>query len=157
MNPYASFTNGGDPKQIIAATPATLQTLFSALGPDQAALPPAPGKWSALQILAHLADAEIVFAFRLRQAVADHHHVIQPFDQDRWAASYAPYSVDAALATFTAVRAWNLAFLTTVPEDQYGKPLTHPERGTMPFSTLVETMAGHDNNHIRQIEAILAA
>lgn len=156
MNPYASFTGGRDPQQIIAGTPARLQELFTTLGPERANIAPAEGKWSAREILCHLADTEIVFAFRLRQSISDEHHVIQPFDQDRWASSYTPYSTDAALATFTAVRQWNVAFIQSVPAADFSKPLTHPERGTMSFGVLVETMAGHDNNHIQQIEAIAA-
>ncbi|MGJ5815818.1 DinB family protein [Paludibaculum fermentans] len=156
MNPYASFTGGGDPQQIIAGTPARLQELFTSLGPERANVPPSEGKWNAREILCHLADTEIVFAFRLRQSISDEHHIIQPFDQDRWAFSYAPYSTEAALTTFSTVRQWNIAFIHSIPPADFSKLLTHPERGTMSFGVLVETMAGHDINHLRQIEAIAA-
>ena len=105
-------------------------------------------------MLCHLADCEIAFAFRLRQALAETDHVIQPFDQDRWSAPYGSYDGAAALATFLAVRNWNLALLRTVPAAEMEKPVTHPERGRMTFRTLVETMAGHDVNHVRQIEGM---
>ena len=52
---------------------------------------PAPGKWSPHEILCHLADCELVFSFRIRQALAEDHHVIQPFDQEIWARNYAGY------------------------------------------------------------------
>ena len=115
---------------------------------------PAPGKWSARDIISHLADAEIVFSFRLKQTLAEDHHVIQPFDQDLWAKSYPSCNTQLALAALSAVRAWNLALIQSVKPADLSKPVTHPERGTMTFQTIVETMAGHDRNHIKQVEAI---
>jgi hypothetical protein len=65
-----------------------------------------------------LADCELAFAFRLRQALAEPHHVIQPFDQDAWSKPYSSLDGKAALAAFSAIRRWNLALLETVgPED----------------------------------------
>jgi hypothetical protein len=101
-----------------------------------------------------LADAEIAFAFRLKQTLAEGHHVIQPFDQDLWAKSYPSSDVRLALAALTALRAWNIALIRSVKPADLSKPVTHPERGTMTFQTIVETMAGHDRNHIKQMEAI---
>ena len=80
--------------------------------------------------------------------------MIQPFDQDKWARNYASYTVAEALAVFSAVRQWNLALLRSAKEEDMSKQVTHPERGTMTFRTVVETMAGHDANHLRQVEAI---
>jgi hypothetical protein len=124
------------------------------IGLIRAEQPAAPGKWSAREILCHLADCETVFAFRLRQALAEDHHVIQPFDQDKWARYYAGYDVAGALAVFSAVRKWNLALIRSNTPGALAKPLTHPERGEMTFQVLIETMAGHDLNHVRQIESI---
>jgi uncharacterized damage-inducible protein DinB len=116
---------------------------------------PAPGKWSIRQILCHLADCELVFGVRMRQALAEPHHVIQPFDQDAWARRYSSeLTADAALDLFRAARNWNLALLKTVTADDSSKRLTHPERGQMTFQTLLETMAGHDLNHLAQLERI---
>jgi hypothetical protein len=108
-------------------------------------------------ILCHLADAELAFAFRLRQTLAEPHHVIQPFDQDAWSSPYASLDARAALETFSVVRRWNVAFVNTVPKEAYSSPVTHPERGQMTFQVLLETMAGHDIHHLRQIESIAAA
>ena len=109
-------------------------------------------------ILCHLADGEMAFGFRLRQALAEPHHVIQPFDQDAWAKPYssASFSAQAALEMFSVARRWNLALLDTVSPEDLKKPVTHPERGTMTFETIVETMAGHDLNHLKQLDAIAA-
>jgi len=154
MNPYAVHLEGRDPRDVIASTPQQLQQLADRIGPRRITDAPAPGKWSARDILCHLADCEIVFAFRLRQALAEDHHVIQPFDQNLWAKTYGVGDAAAALATFTAVRAWNLALLISVTPEQLRKRVTHPERGDMPFDAIVETMGGHDRNHVKQLERI---
>jgi hypothetical protein len=155
-NPYATYMAGRDPKEVIRATPARLQDLIQSPLPAQLTLSPAPGKWSVRDILSHLADCEVVFAFRLRQALAQDHHVIQPFDQDDWARTYAHYDAHTALTAFSAVRQWNVAFIAGLKAEDFDKPLNHPERGDMTLKVVVETMAGHDLNHLRQVEAILA-
>lgn len=154
MNPYASQLGHRDPRQVIADTPAQLDALANALGPTGVQQALAPGKWSVREILCHLADTELVFAFRLRQSLAEAHHVIQPFDQDQWATTYGAFDAPMALGVFTAVRKWNLRFIENVPPHSLSKPLTHPERGEMTFQTLIETMAGHDVNHLQQIQTI---
>ena len=117
---------------------------------------PAPGKWNAREILCHLADCEIAFAFRLRQTLAEDHHVIQPFDQERWAGMYGGLGARSALNTFSALREWNLALIGSTPAEGMSKPVNHPERGEMTFRVIVETMAGHDVNHLGQLDRIVA-
>lgn len=157
QNPYAKYLGQQNPFEVIAATPGRLESLWESLGNERGGRAPAPGKWSAREILCHLADCEMVFAFRLRQTLAEDHHVIQPFDQEKWAATYAEYGAAEALAAFSAFRHWNLLFLRGVPADAYGKVVSHPERGQGTFQIILETMAGHDLNHLAQIEGISAA
>lgn len=154
MNPYASHLGDREAPEVITGTPARLESLASLLGPDRIEQSPAPGKWSAREIVCHLADCEVVFAFRLRQTLAEDHHVIQPFDQDKWARNYAAYDAHAALAVFSAVRDWNIDLIRQAGPAALTKPNTHPERGEGSFGEIIETMAGHDLNHIKQIEAI---
>ena len=154
MNPYAGHMGNRTPLDVIAETPSRLGQLMEKIGPAHFEVSPAPGKWSARDIVAHLADAEVAFAFRLRQTLAEDHHVIQPFDQDLWAKSYPECDAELALAALSALRAWNVALIRSVKPAHLSKSVTHPERGTMTFQTIVETMAGHDLNHIKQIEAI---
>jgi DinB superfamily len=155
-NPYASYLGERDPQEVIAGTAKKLRQFADVFGSRRLGQAPAPGKWSAREILCHLADCEIVFAYRLRQAVAEDHHVIQPFDQDKWAASYAAYDGVSALAVFSSVRNWNVLFIKSASPEIMGRLVTHPERGEMTFKTLVETMAGHDLNHLGQLERIAA-
>jgi uncharacterized damage-inducible protein DinB len=154
MNPYASFLGDRDPLQVIEATPGRLAALLDALGPEGVERALAPGKWSVREILCHLADCELVFAVRLRQTLAETDHVIQPFDQEKWAARYAAFDAPSALAVYTTVRAWNLKLVQSVEPAAFSKRVTHPERGEMTFHTLIETMGGHDLNHQLQIETI---
>ena len=138
--------------RVLPETPARLQKISAALK-DRINRPPAPGKWSPREIIIHLADCELVFAFRYRQTLADDNHDIQPFDQDRWAKSYAAFDAAQGLATFTAMREWNLTLLRSLTPEQLEKRVSHPERGAMVLRTIVETAAGHDINHLRQLEA----
>ncbi|MBM3786620.1 MAG: DinB family protein [Acidobacteria bacterium] len=155
MNPYAKFLGELTASQVIAETAGRLHGLAREIGPAGWERRPAPDKWNAREVVCHLADTEIVFAMRLRQAQAEAHHVIQPFDQDAWARPYGVYEMGMAMEVFARVRDWNLQFLTSVPAAEWNRPVTHPERGTATFRAIVETMAGHDLNHIAQLEALL--
>jgi hypothetical protein len=155
VNPYASYLGDQDALAVIASSAGRLNALIAQMGPERAARVPAPGKWSAREIVCHLADNEIVFAYRLRQTLAEPHHVIQPFDQDLWAKTYAAYSCGQALAIFSGARDWNLALIRSLSAEAFATPVTHPERGTMTFQTIIETMAGHDLNHIAQVERLV--
>ena len=152
LNPYAKYLDGRPISAILAATPTAIGSRIAAIGPEKAATPPAPGKWSPTEIVCHLADCELAFAFRLRQTLAEDNHVIQPFDQEKWAATYPGIDAGQALAAFTALRQWNLLLIGTAMPNAANKPVLHPERGTMTFQTIIETMAGHDLNHLAQLQ-----
>jgi hypothetical protein len=154
MNPYASFLGDRNPRAVIVETSAKLAAHAARLGPEGLRRQPAPGKWSATAILCHLADCEAVFVFRLRLTLAEPYHTIQPFDQNAWAKSYGSFDANTALDVFSANRRWNLALLDTVTPQDLGKKLRHPERGEMTFQTLIETVAGHDLNHLEQLERL---
>ncbi len=155
-NPYAAQLGNLDARKVIADTAHELIRIEEQLGQAGLERSVAPGKWTARTIFCHLADCEIAFSFRFRQAVAEPHHMIQPFDQDAWASTYKAASLRAhtAVQVFAALRGWNLLLLDSLPPETFSKPLSHPERGSMTFKTLVETMAGHDLNHLGQLESI---
>jgi hypothetical protein len=156
LNPYAKFLDGRPIPDILASTPAVLDSLAEAIGSARLAVAPAPGKWTPAEIFSHLADCEIAFGFRLRQTLAEDNHTVQPFDQEKWAATYPGITAQQALAAFTAMREWNLILIRNAPQGSDKKPVTHPERGRMTFSTIIETMAGHDLNHIQQLQKLAA-
>src|ERR1700730_225007 len=121
LNPYASFLGDREPIEIITSTSIQLSKLSETLGTKRMEHSPAPGKWNAREILSHLADCEVVFAFRLRQTLADGTHVIQPFDQDKWAGQYSSYTSAEAMAVFSSVRQWNLVLIRNLPREAFSK------------------------------------
>lgn len=143
--------------ETVALTPARVESLLSAIGKERVSEAPAPGKWSAREIVAHLADCELVFAFRMRQTLAVDSPTVQPFDQEKWAEVYGAYDALSAVETFSALRYWNLAFFRSLKPEDFQRKMTHPERGTMTLQTVLETIGGHDMNHIRQLERIAGA
>ncbi len=154
FNPYNKFLDGRPLEEILGATAGEIGRLLNAMGAEKVNTPPTKGKWSPAQIVAHLADCELVFAFRLRQTLAEDAPVIQPFDQDQWAATYTDVPAAQALELFRALRGWNLRLLGLALPAAAERPVTHPDRGTMTFLTIVETMAGQDLNHLGQLEKI---
>jgi hypothetical protein len=154
LNPYARFLDGRQLETILSSTPAELASLLAAIGAEKVAASPAPGKWSPAEIVCHLADCELVFGFRLRQTLAEDAPTIQPFDQEKWAATYPGIAANQALAAFTAFRSWNLPLIAAALPAAADRKVTHPERGTMTFLTIVETMAGHDLNHLGQMRKL---
>ena len=161
LNPYARFLADQDPRAVLAATPGLVHQALCAMTPEQVEAPyaaPVAGKqkWSPREIVAHLADCELAFAFRLRQTLAEDAPILQPFDQELWAHNYAAYDLPSALETFRASRAWNLRLIGSLSAAAFARPVTHPERGTMTFQTIIETMAGHDLNHLQQLQSVSA-
>lgn len=155
LNPYAKFLGEARPHDVLDMTAVTIARLIRNSDNAQLTRAPAPGKWSIRDIICHLADSEITFSFRLRQTIGEAHHTIQPFDQDNWTSPYPSLDAREALDTFTASRRWNMFFIRAVGPAAESKPVTHPERGEMTFRTIIETMAGHDINHLRQIEKLV--
>jgi tRNA-binding EMAP/Myf-like protein len=120
---------------------------------------PDAGRWSIAQILAHLADAELVFGYRVRTILASPGTRIEAYDQDRWSLSQHAEASDAfaSLALFSAVRTGNLDLLgrlTPEAREYYG---LHAERGAESIALLLRLYSGHDRNHLAQIERLLAA
>ena len=112
LNPYESFLDGRPVDAILASTAGAIAECLDAIGPSRIDLPPAPGKWSAAQIVCHLADCEIVFAFRLSQTLAEDGPTIQPFDQEKWAKRYSGVPAAEAFAAYSsALRNWNLRLI----------------------------------------------
>ena len=144
-----------DPVEVLRATPARLAALVERLGTAGMRRSREAGKWSGAQVLAHLADMEIVFAYRIRQAIAETGHVFQLVDQDRWAHRYAEVDVASGLAALAGLRGWNLSLLATLDAAQRERQYVHPERGGETLDKLLRIWAGHDLNHCAQIEALL--
>ena len=152
-----SYSDGKDPLRLQATTAKKLAALIKGKNKKQLTHRPAPGKWSVAEILAHLADAEIVLSWRLRQTIASNGVAIQPFDQDVWATTfdYAHQDARQSLEKYRVLREGNLALLKRIPKplwDNYG---VHQERGNESVTHIARMIAGHDLNHLGQVERIL--
>jgi len=137
------------PKEIAAAV--------SGLSPQVLRHKPAPQKWSILEILGHLVDIEIVYAYRLRQMLADNKPVIAPMDQDEWARNlgYMDTPAPELVALYGLNRHHNLRLLRRLKPTDLEKSAFHPEyQQDVTVATLVEKMAGHGANHLQQIERL---
>ena len=119
---------------------------------------PEPGKWSMAEIVAHLADVEIVASWRMRSVIGANGTPIQPFDQDVWASvfQYGKRDPKQSLEVFRVLRENNLAMLKALPPESWDNYGMHAERGKESIAHLARMFAGHDTNHIVQIENIVA-
>ena len=119
----------------------------------------APGKWSIRQIVAHLADAEMVGAHRFRQVIAEDMPTLIAFDQDAWTANldYARRKPKQSLETFRRIRAENYELLKGLPETAFDRAGNHSENGRMTLRALLEGYAGHAESHARQLQEIREA
>ena len=116
----------------------------------------APGKWSIRQIIAHLADSEMVFAHRLRQVIAEENPTLVAFDQEAWARNldYTRRKPKQSLEAFRRVRAENHELLKDLPEGAFGRRGNHTERGAITLRQIVEGAASHAESHARQMQQI---
>jgi uncharacterized damage-inducible protein DinB len=151
--------DGKDPLKIQKTTAKKLHKIIKPLGKKDLKRRPAPGKWSIAEIMAHLADAELVAGWRLRSILSNDGVAIQAFDQNSWAKTFDYEGRDAtkSLRTFKFLRELNLTLLKSVPRSLWENHGMHAERGKETVKHLVALFAGHDVNHIRQIEQIVKA
>jgi hypothetical protein len=154
-----SYLNGRDPAKMQAAAPAILAKLLAGVSPAKARKRPAPGKWSIAEIVAHLADTELVGGYRVRAILGAPGGQIIGFDQDAWvtALHYDKRDLRKSLEQYRVLREANLALLKTLTPEQLQHHGMHSERGAESVETIVRMFAGHDLNHFQQIELILAA
>ena len=149
---------GRDPMQILASTPSRLGELIDGRTLDELARTPDPSRWSVAQILAHLADAEIVGAWRFRSILASDGVPVQAYDQDVWADTFRYADVDphASLHLFEVNRAATLSLLARVDPALRANHGMHAERGKETIEHLARMYAGHDLNHLAQVERLIA-
>ena len=157
--PYAHLLEGREPVSVLRETPGRLADLLKTLTPEQIDHKPALHKWSIREILCHLADCEVAWAWRLRLIYANENPTLQPFDQDAWSRAYdgVGYTTAAARATWTALRQWNLDLIEGLSEDDKRRRAQHPELGELTLAAVLEIVAGHDLHHVASLERVAAS
>ncbi len=152
-----SYVANRDALKTQQGTVKKIQRLVQNLTRKQMMTRPAPGKWSIGEILAHLAESELVTGYRMRMILSANGAPIQAFDQNVWAknSDYTHQDPDRSLELFRVVRESNLVLLKSIPRKQWGYYGMHEERGKETIARVVEMEAGHDINHLRQIQGIV--
>jgi uncharacterized damage-inducible protein DinB len=152
-----SYTEGKDSLAMQTDAPEILTELIYSVSTETLHAQPAPGKWSVAEILAHLADDELVTSWRYRQMLENPGCALTGFDQDKWArlGDYANEDPASALQLFRLLREANLRLLRRLTPEELQSHGIHAERGKITVQDLARHMAGHDMNHINQIRKIL--
>jgi hypothetical protein len=145
-----------DPLIVLQETPAALRVAIEHRSPAQLSQREAPGRWSTLMVVQHLADAELVGAFRLRMILAHERPSIGPYDQDRWAdrLHYESADIEEALDQFAVLRRANLRFWTSATPAELSRVGVHGERGEESVAQMRRLYAGHDLAHRHQLTRI---
>jgi hypothetical protein len=153
---YAKALAGDDPLEVMAESPDRLRKLLRGLTEKQLSRKPAPGKWSIKEIVAHLADGEVILGSRYRLIGAHDRPAIASYDQDAFVRKLGVAGAKAAdLADdFAMARAVNLGLLDRISGAAWDRVGLHAERGEESIRKLVHMYAGHDRHHLRQIETI---
>ena len=152
-----SYQAGADPLVLQAKAPEVLASLVEGLSAEQLGQRPAPGKWCIREIVAHLADDELVGAYRIRLILSAPGTAIQAFDQDVWARTgrYSTCDIGDSLLLYRTLRFANLKLLQSLTAEEWDMFGVHAERGVESLRDIAMYFAGHDINHFRQIESIL--
>jgi hypothetical protein len=149
---------GKQPLEVQASTAKKIERLIKGVSTAKLRKRPAPDKWSVSEILAHLAEAEIAGSFRMRLILGSPGTPIAAFDQDAWVLSghYDKRDPRKSLEQFRALRQANLELLKSLTPEQWKHHGMHAERGRETIEHIVRMFAGHDLNHLRQIQEIVA-
>src|SRR5438093_8627270 len=135
-----------------------LATVLTGAAGEEVDFIPGPGKWSIRQIVAHVADSELVGAYRLRLVIAEDNPTLTAFDQDAWTAKldYARRKPTQSLDTFRRLRAENYELLKDLPESAFDRVGMHTENGPMSLRRLLAGYDDHAESHARQLQTIRA-
>jgi len=153
------YLAGRAPLPLLATAPDTLAALIDGVPEPLLGRRPSPDKWSIREIVAHLADDELVGAYRIRLILSAPGTPVQAFDQDAWAATgrYSATDITQSLELFRLLRTANVSLLRVLRPDEWERFGVHAERGRESVQDIAAYYAGHDLNHFAQVERILAA
>jgi hypothetical protein len=164
QTPYTKDLGDKEPVAAMRASADRYRQLLSGWTPAQLERTYAPGKWTARQILIHLAQTELALGTRARMALTTPNYAAQSFDQDKWmaiesgasggSARSGGLSGAAALDAFLALVTMNREFFGALSADDRATALSHPEYGALTVDWILNQLAGHQIHHLAQIEQI---
>lgn len=148
-----------DPLVVLRRTPAEVRRAVAERTPGELRRPERPGKWSAVQVIQHLADSDLVWAYRMRLVLAEDRPRLTGYDQDLWATRlrYQDVGAEDALEQFAVLRKLNLGVLEGLDSAAFERVGIHSDRGEERLGHMVRLYAGHDLVHLRQLARIFEA
>lgn len=152
--PYTQDLAGRDPLVAMRRVPEQIRAVVASWSPAHWERTYAPGKWTARQILTHLAQTELALGSRARMALATPNYAAQSFDQDEWMARESRLSGGDALLAFVAIGRMNLALFDSLSASDRAVAFSHPEYGALTIDWVIHQMAGHQVHHLKQLEQI---
>jgi hypothetical protein len=150
------FMNPDERQQLISqyeAGHAEVLRNLAGFPPESLRAHPIPGKWSAAEIIHHLADSETTSALRLRRLLVEDHPLIQGYDQDQYAAKlhYDERDITPALEAFRFARETTAQLIHLMTEEDWRREGTHSESGSYTTEDWLRIYAAHAHNHAAQI------
>ena len=153
-NPYAEDLGNRTPLDALSDTAERIRQLVASWSDDTFDKSYAPGKWSARQILVHLAQTELALTTRARFALAQPGYTAQAFNQDDWMPLDDGADARTALAAYTSLRGLNLAMWKRLSKGQVDRVFSHPEYGDLTVGWIMAQIAGHEIHHLKQLQVI---
>ncbi len=154
ITPYTKYLGDRDPLAAIHDSLERIHVLTRDWTADRFEKSYAPGKWSARQVLTHLAQTELALGTRARMAISTPAYVAQPFDQDDWIALDARLGGREAADAFLATARMNLAFFEGLSAAERATPFSHADYGELTVDWVIHQIAGHHINHLLQLERV---
>ena len=150
---------GREPIDIMKETTEVLSSIAEGYPVDVLRRRPFPGKWTPIEILGHLVDAEWVYGYRLRTVLLDNRPQIVPMDQELWVTGqqYNQRDPKDLVKQFKVLRMMNIFIIKHLTPEQKQREGLHAERGPETIDTMLKMLAGHDLNHIAQLKKYLDA
>jgi hypothetical protein len=154
-----ALVGGRDPLEVQAELADWLEQRTAALDDATLRRPEAPGKWSVIEVVQHLADTELGYGYRVRMVLTHDAWPVEVFDREAWARElhYRNVPLAGALDQVRALRSANLRLYRSLGPAQLARTGVHVERGPETIATYIALLAGHDLVHRRQIDRILGA
>jgi hypothetical protein len=152
--PYSAHLGNLEPIASMRKTSDSIGALTARWSSEQFERTYAPGKWTARQILTHLAETELALGYRTRMALSSPGYAAQSFDQDAWIEKESRLAgADAEAARFS-MRQMNLTLFASLSPADRLITFSHPEYGALTVDWIIHMLAGHDINHLAQLERI---
>jgi hypothetical protein len=157
MAPTTNYSRDLGDREPLAAmrdTVGRISALTKGWTADQFDRPYAPGKWTARQVVTHLAHTELALGVRARMALATPNYAAQPFDQDAWISRETRLTGPEAVTALVSLNRMNAALFESLSGTDRAVTMSHPEYGTISVDWIIHLIAGHQIHHLKQLEAI---